>query len=187
VVLADVVAVVAAVVVVVVVVCCCLASPSFFLPVMVVPCRRRFSCRWRGGGKEQGRWRLSPSRCMSYCTINVVRKKKKKKSERKTYKGLERHRPLKPRPSRPSLCVPFPALVVDLIAASWWPRFTCSEGLGCGRWATCVGGGIWCCVGVNAGVHVGFRWHLMCLVSSCRPVETRKYQHKKKKRERKTY
>jgi hypothetical protein len=145
VVLADVVAVVTVAIAVVVFVACCLASLSFFLPVMVVPRRRRFSCRWRGGGEEQGHWRLSPSCCMSYCTINVVSlKKKKKKSERKTHKGLKGQSPLEPRPSQPSLCMPFPALVIDLIAASWWPRFTCSEGLSCGRWATCVGGGIWC-------------------------------------------
>jgi hypothetical protein len=107
VVLADVVAVVAAVVVVVVVVCCCLASPSFFLPVMVVPCRHRFSCRWRGGGKEQGRWHLSPSRCVSYCTINVVRKKKKEKRT----KNIQRAREASP-PRAPSL----PALTVRAVS-----------------------------------------------------------------------
>jgi hypothetical protein len=108
VVLADVVAVVATVVVVVVVVCCCLASPSFFLPVMVVPCRRRFSCRWRGGGKEQGCWRLSPSHCMSYCTINVVRKKKKKKANEKHTKGLRGITPSSPVPPGPHCACCFP-------------------------------------------------------------------------------
>jgi hypothetical protein len=108
VVLADVVAVVAAVVVVVVIICCCLASPSFFLPVMVVPCRRRFSCRWRGGGKEQGRWRLSPSRCVSYCTINVVRKKKRRKVNEKHTKGSRGITPSSPVPPGPHCACHFP-------------------------------------------------------------------------------